>query len=238
MQKSYIDYNKMLEDFLNQPIREKIKTNYFTNISYKQISSLTTRENDKIRHLMMDKRYIDERKLDESYLFCVVDNKLKIIQYTTNYLLDELMVVQNFLDTTDTNVFAQRLKKVYWVNEKTKNKYIKKAERKNIDTIYKNETIGTNILNYVYDKKRLNYLGDRFGVENFLLDNLHLEDEETLNSKYIIVMNFDYNIIELYDSIPYELFQKGTANLEADSVYGCYFDDFNYQTFFDKINEI
>lgn len=242
MKKQRFDYKKLLEDFLNESIVDAA-VNTHLNMKHQKLDTFSykmkqkNKEFEKLYDLMSKENYIDESKFYESYLFAVADNKLKVVQFNENYLLDELLVIQNFLKTVEINKFIENLKKCYWASKKTQNKYIKKSTKKNIDTIYSNYKIGANILNYIYDKKNCNLLGDRYGLENHILDNISLEDEEILNHSYILVMNFDYNIIELYDSIPYELLQKGTAQLEKDSIYGCYFDDFNYQTFFDKINE-
>lgn len=235
--KKYYDYSKLLEDFLNEPVSEYVKHMHL-NMKMNDNSYYFLKNNNEINKLydlMSKEKYVDETRLNESYLFCILNNKLKVVQFSENYLLDDLLVVQDFLKNSDLEIFKNNLNKTYWISEKTKNKYIKKANKKQKTTLYGNYKTGTNVLNYIYDKKRYNVLSERYGLENHILIDLHLEDEELMKYKYVIVMNFDYDIIELYDSIPYELLQKGTANLEKDSIYGCYFKDFNYEDFFNNI---
>ena len=238
MKKRYIDYDKLLQDFLNEPILEQIKHMNFNmkNLSFSTITHLEN-DNKKYAELMSTENYIDETLLNESYIFGVVNNKLKIVQHSKNYILDDLLTIHNFLKNYDLNIFKKELSKIYWIDKKIKEKYIKKSQRKNKPTLYGDYNFGANILNYINDKKNCNYLGERYGIENHILEDLKFEDEETIKSKLIIVMNFDYEIIEVYHSIPYELLQKGTANLENESVFGQHFKDFNYQSFFEQITE-
>ena len=240
MKKQYIDYNKILNDFLNEPILQQIKNVNFNmkNISFSTIANIkNNNENEKYAKLMSVENYIDETLLNESYLFGIVNNKLKIVQYSENYILDDLLIIQNFLKNYKLDFFKKELNKVYWIDKKISQKYIKKSERKNKETLYNNYKVGANVLNYINNKKTYNYLGERYGIENHILENLKFEDEETIKSKLIIVMNFDYEIIEVYHSIPYELLQKGTANLENQSIIGQYFKNFNYQDFFEQITQ-
>lgn len=236
MKKQYFNYNKLLEDYLNRPLREKIRTfslDYNKNINI--LDSLRQSEYEKMKDLMCSDQYIDERLLNESYLFGIIDNKVKIVQYSKKYLMDDLLIIDDFLKRYPFTDFNKKLRKIYWIDEKHKSKYLKKAEKKNLECLYDNDNIGANILNYINEKEKYNILGDRYGVQNHILDNLELENPDFMKSKLIIIMNFDCEIIELYQSIPYELLQKGTANLEADSIYGCYFNDFNSQKFIDEI---
>ena len=65
----------------------------------------------------------------------------------------------------------------------------------------------------------------------------NLLNDGSLDRGLVVAEGFDYEIIEVYHSIPYELLQKGTANLENESVFGQHFKDFNYQSFFEQITE-
>ena len=233
MGKNYFDYNLLLKDFLNRPILDQIITSKFL-IENKLMERI---ENNELYKLMSEKKYVDERRYYDTYLFGVVDNKLKIVQRSTNYILDDLLIIQDFLSSSDLELFKQNLRKTYWISEKTQKKYIKKSKKKKLDTLYGSYNVGPNILNYLYDKKRYNVLGDRYGIENQIINNLCMEDEEFIKHKFIIVMNFDYEIIEIYDSIPYNLLSKGTAELESDSIFGTYFDTFDYQEFFDRLED-
>lgn len=241
MQKRYFNYDNLLSDYLNQPITQQLKNTSISMKDYEIKNNFLNKikpksEFDEISDLMSCEKYIDERRFEESYLFGVLDDELKIVQYSKNYLLDDLMTIQNFLNICDFDDFKTKLRKLYWINDKTKNKYIKKANRKNKETLYGNYNTGTNILTYISNKNEYNLLGERFGVENHIND-LKLENPETMKHKFIIIMNFDNQTVEIYDSIPYELFQKGSEALQSESVFGSYFDDYDYQTFFNKINE-
>lgn len=228
--KKYFNYNSLLEEYLNIPINESIKHSF--NLS----DNLKKNDIKKLRELMCNESYIDEKLLSESFLFGIINNKAKIVQYSNKYIMDDLLIIEDFLKKYPFSDFKKQLNKTYTISDKTKNKYIKKAQKKNIECLYGNYEIGSNILNYINDNSDYNLLGERYGLENHILNNLQFEDPDFIKSKLIIIMNFDYDIIEVYESIPYELLQKGTAKLEADSIYGCYFNDFNYQKFMEKIN--
>lgn len=228
--KKYFNYNSLLEEYLNMPINESIKHSF--NLS----DNLKKNDIKKLRELMCNESYIDEKLLSESFLFGIINNKAKIVQYSNKYIMDDLLIIEDFLKKYPFSDFKKQLNKTYTISDKTKNKYIKKAQKKNIECLYGNYEIGSNILNYINDNSDYNLLGERYGLENHILNNLQFEDPDFIKSKLIIIMNFDYDIIEVYESIPYELLQKGTAKLEADSIYGCYFNDFNYQKFMEKIN--
>lgn len=234
MSGNYFDYKILLDNFLSRPIKEQImQTEFFID---KKI--MAEFENNELYKLMSENKYIDERRYYDTYLFGVLDNKLKIVQRSTNYILDDLLTIQDFLTSSDIDFFKENLRKTYWITEKTQKRYIKKSEKRGLDTLYGSYSVGANILNYLYDKKkRYNVLGDRYGIENQIMNNLCMEDEEFIKHKLIIVMNFDYDIIEVYDSIPYDLLQKGTAELEAESIFGTYFDNFNYQEFFERLED-
>lgn len=232
MNKIYFNHNEFIKEFFNENLKNAaIKTHFSGNVFPFNKKEIACNE---FKNSIYNEKYINEKLLNESFLFVVYNNKLKIVQYSNKYIMDDLLNIDNFLKNYNKELFLKNLSKTYFVSKKIKAKYIKKAI-KGKETIYYNSDIGSNILNYINNKKDFNYLGDRFGLENWVLDNLRLEDPNFLESKFIIIMNFDCDIIELYESIPYELLQKGTANLECDSIYGCYFKDFNYQSFFNKI---
>lgn len=226
-----LDY--LLDDFLNIDLREQLK---YTNLkTYENIYTKLNQEYNKennISKLMIDK-YKNSYNLNEFYLFCILDNKLCVAQYSHNYILDEIIFLANFFKTHDLNKFKRNLRKVYKIDEKSKYKYINKSKKLGKETIYNNYDIGCDILEYIYDNKYMNLLGDRFGLENQVLSKL--TDSDNINTKLIIIINFDADFVELFESIPYELMQKGTADLQSQGIDSCYIKNFESYTFHDVL---
>ena len=135
--------------------------------------------------------------------------------------------------SVDLDKLKTQVSKTYIVSDKIRDKYIKKAEKKEKETIYNNYNLGIEILNYIYGNSNFNYLGERYGIENHVLDKL--ADLDSADSKLIIIVNLDALGVEVFYSVPYNLLQKGTAGLESELIYRSRINEFVLQEYLDAI---
>ena len=226
------------DNFLNADFRTKLSRTHLTvkeNAFYDKLIEHYNKKNEeqiKLQNLMMGERY-SVFPLDDYYLFVVCNDKLKIAQYAENYIGDELLMLDNFLKSVDLDKLKTQVSKTYIVSDKIRDKYIKKAEKKEKETIYNNYNLGIEILNYIYGNSNFNYLGERYGIENHVLDKL--ADLDSADSKLIIIVNLDALGVEVFYSVPYNLLQKGTAGLESELIYRSRINEFVLQEYLDAI---
>ena len=170
--------------------------------------------------------------LNKSYILGIYGDDLKFAQSSNKYIFDELMNINMFLQNIN-NKFIKNLKRLYFIDDKTKMKYIEKAARKNIETLYNNDSIGSDILLFIEGKKKI--LADKYGVQDCILDNIDRPDN--LEKQIIIVLSFDVDLFEVYYSIPFKLHEEGTVNLEHELIYCSNFNDIDVNHILELIKE-
>ena len=251
MNNNFIDFDKMWEDYLNRPISEQLCEHHFykkriDNITYKNKNIennfgnnfVEVNNNDELNELQeLINKTSDFGKqkvnLNSSYILGIDKDDLKFAQYSSNYLFDDLMDIKSFLDSEHKN-FDKALKYLYFIDEKHKYKYIEKAKKKNKKTFYFDDTFGPKILNYI-DGQKMNVLGDKYGVQNYILDNITKNDN--LQKKFIIILSFDVGLFEIYYSIPYTMYEKGSNALENELVYCCRMEEIEPNEILNYLND-
>ena len=143
------------------------------------------------------------------------------------------MSIKNFL-SIEHKKFDKNLNFLYFIDEKHKFKYLEKAKKKNKQTLYFDDSFGSDILEYINGTKK-EILGDKYGVQNCILDNITGNDN--LEKKFIIIVSFDVEMFEIYYSIPYTMYEKGSAELEHELVYCCRFDEIEPNEILDYIDK-
>ena len=235
MSSNFIDFDQMLDDFLNQPIKQKIHSSV---INYKLLqphyidktmNELFENENfveeneelEELQHLIDNTSYKPKLNFNSHYILGINEYGLRFAQYSNNYLFDDLMNIKTFI-SAEHKKFNRNLNILYFIDEKHKFKYLEKAKKRNKKTLYFDDSFGTKILNYI-DGQKMSILGDKYGVQNYILDNITRDDN--LEKKFIIILSFDVNMFEIYYSVPYTMYEKGSNELENELVYCCRLDE-------------
>lgn len=210
---------QILEEYLNEPIME-------------QIMGM-----DLICHDLGETEMEVEAEYnnDCSYLIGVYNDKAVIAQQCFEPLSIILSEIKTFLIYSTTNKFYKYLKRLYYIDAKRKQKYINKAKKKNKETIYDNKKFGVEVLNYVNGFNEEKRLGDRYGLQNCIMDKL--ADEDNIFSRIVFILNFDENIFEVYNTVPFRIFTKGSAECDNDFIFNCNFDDIVPEKIIKYINE-
>jgi hypothetical protein len=229
----------MFDDFLNEDFQTKLMRTHLNpkdNSVYNVLNNYIYEQNKEDIHLknLMMNEYYEVYDLDHFYIFVINDNKCKIAQYCTNYIVDELMILENLFGNINFDKLKENVNKIYTISPKVKEKYLKKSKKKNKPSLYENYTIGVDILNCICNNSMRNLIGEKYGLENHVLDKL--AENDSINSKLIIVINLDCMGIEMLNSVPYNLFQKGSAVLENETICRSTIDKFTSQEFIDLIS--
>ncbi len=227
------DFEQMFEDYLNMPIMDQLRiANFdFTHITvdvklgkdgFQKTDGKIVIDSDynELKNSFQNE-YKEIADFDHFYILGIDNRGLRFAQFSHNYLYDELLNIKTFLEG-NTKTFYKRLQYLYFIDEKHKYKYVEKAKKKNKPTIYFNDEFGSKILNYVNGEYK-DMLADKYGMQNYLIENI--TELDNLKKKFIIILSFDVDMFEIYYSIPFEMHQKGSANLENDLVYCCRLDE-------------
>ena len=227
------DFEQMFEDYLNLPIMEQLRmTNFdFTNISvnvklgndgFSKTDGKVVIDSDfnELKSLSQN-GYKEFADFDNFYILGIDNCGLRFAQFSHNYLYDELLNIKTFLEG-NTKTFYKRLKYLYFIDEKHKYKYLEKSKKKDKPTLYFDETFGSKILNYINGEYK-DILADKYGMQNYLMENI--TNLDNLKKKFIIILSFDVDMFEIYYSIPFEMYQKGSAMLENELLYCCRLDE-------------
>ena len=251
MNNNFIDFDQMFKDYLNRPISEQLRDYHFYdkkrigNIMYKNKDIrndfnefVEVKNNDELNELQeLINRTSDFGKpkvnLYSSYILGIDKDNLKFAQYSSNYLFDDLMEIKAFL-SSEHKKFDKALKYLYFIDEKHKYKYVEKAKQKGKKTFYFDDSFGPKILNYI-DGQKMNVLGDKYGVQNYILDNITKNDN--LQKKFIIILSFDVELFEIYYSVPYSMYEKGSNELENELVYCCRMDEIEPNEILNYLND-
>ena len=246
MSSAFIDFDRMFEDFMDEiksdpflacPNYSKISVKVFMNNDNKEKEVIVEDSVDAGKYLnLLEGDYRQHLDLDDFYIFGINENGLKFAQHSKNYLLDELYKIKDFIDG-DHPKFIKNLDFLYFITDKEKDKIIAKANKKKKVTIYNNPHYGADILHFIDDNDK-NIIGRRLAMQNYVLSNLN--ETDNIRKKFIIILSFDVDLFEIYYSVPYNLYDKGSNELEKELIYCCRFDEIDPNkilTFIDENSE-